>query len=400
MTRRIMVIAVYVIAATIILLSGVCLFGLNQDSIRGLPTPSEAQRQPSTSPTQPTASTSSLSLRQGEARLIVVPEEKEGDIVSWRSGDESIVTVDSGGRIDGISVGIAQVSAHLSDGSLMIYTVTVDEAAPSRNRADYFSTAVKANGEVLARNLAGGERNPYSIDVNREQNIVTVYTYHDEGGYTVPVRAMVCSCGIDKATETGDFETYFRAEWHALYDNVFGMYTTGIHGDFLFHSVPYEEMMRNDSLESEEFNKLGEEASLGCVRLAVGDAKWVYDNCPIGTQVHIYDSDKDEPLGKPETIRIADTDIKWDPTDDNDENPFNDAKPTIEADSELSIAVGGEFRIFGGVSAEDSCGNDITGRLQYLGNVVTSREGVYRVTYRVTDALHRTAEKNVTVKVG
>ena len=135
MTRRIMVIAVYVIAATIILLSGVCLFGLNQDSIRGLPTPSEAQRQPSTSPTQPTASTSSLSLRQGEARLIVVPEEKEGDIVSWRSGDESIVTVDSGGRIDGISVGIAQVSAHLSDGSLMIYTVTVDEAAPSRHSA-------------------------------------------------------------------------------------------------------------------------------------------------------------------------------------------------------------------------------------------------------------------------
>ena len=67
----------------------------------------------------------------------------------------------------------------------------------------------------------------------------------------------------------------------------------------------------------------------------------MYDNCPIGTQVHIYDSDKDEPLGKPETIRIADTDIKWDPTDDNDENPFNDAKPTIEADSELSIAVGG-----------------------------------------------------------
>ena len=398
MTRRIMVITVYVIAATILLLSGVCLFGLNTDSIHGLPTPSEAHREPTTSPTHPQTTAAELTLREKEARLIVPSEEDVSRILSWESDDEEVVTVDSGGRIDGVSAGTAEVSASLTDGRRVAYHVTVTEAEPS-DSAEPHSTAITAHGDVLARNLKSDYYNPYSIDVNRKQNIVTVYTYDSEGDYTIPVRAMICSCGIDQATVTGKFETYFRAEWHALYDNVFGMYTTGIHEDFLFHSVPYKEMMKNDSLECDEFNKLGEEASLGCVRLAVADAKWIYDNCSIGTQVHIYDSDKQEPLGKPDPIRIADEDIGWDPTDDKEDNPYNGKTPTITADKKTSLDIGEKFDIFEGVSARDSCGNDITHRLQYLGNVTTSRAGTYRVTYRVMDAMHRTAEKTLTIEV-
>ena len=155
----------------------------------------------------------------------------------------------------------------------------------------------------------------------------------------------------------------------------------------------------DNTLESEEFNKLGEEASLGCVRLAVADAKWIYDNCAIGTQVHIYDSDKEEPLGKPDPIRIKDTDVHWDPTDDNEDNPYNKETPSIAVEKKTELEVGEKFDIFKGVSATDSCGNDITERLQYLGNVTTSRKGTYRVTYRVTDAMHRTAEKTLTIEV-
>lgn len=398
MTRRLMIIAVYVIAATILLLSGICLFGLNTENIHALPTPSEAHREPTTSPTQPQTSTSELTICEKEARLIVLPEEDVSRVVSWKSDDEAVVTVDSGGRIDGVSVGEARVTAILADSRQDVYQVTVREAKTAVN-ADRHSTAVTAHGDILEKNLKSTYLNPYSIDVNRKQNIVTVYTYDSDGEYTVPVRAMICSCGIDKATVTGDYETYFRAEWHALYDNVFGMYTTGIHEDFLFHSVPYEEMMKNNTLESEEFNKLGEEASLGCVRLAVADAKWIYDNCAIGTQVHIYDSDKEEPLGKPDPIRIKDTDVHWDPTDDNEDNPYNKETPSIAVEKKTALEVGEKFDIFKGVSATDSCGNDITERLQYLGNVTTSRKGTYRVTYRVTDAMHRTAEKALTIEV-
>lgn len=57
------------------------------------------------------------------------------------------------------------------------------------------------------------------------------------------------------------------------------------HGVFLFHSVPVD---RNGRYEMAEAGKLGREpASHGCVRLSVPDAKWFYDELPVGTRVVI-----------------------------------------------------------------------------------------------------------------
>lgn len=92
----------------------------------------------------------------------------------------------------------------------------------------------------------------------------------------------------------------------------------------LFHSVPYIETSP-DTLEWEEYNKLGESASLGCVRLSVEDAKWIYDNCKPGTKVVVYsDSEEAGELGKPTSIKIAeDSPCKeWDPTDIDANNPW------------------------------------------------------------------------------
>ena len=79
-----------------------------------------------------------------------------------------------------------------------------------------------------------------------------------------------------------------------------------------------------DSLETEEFNKLGTAASMGCVRLPVEDAKWIFDNCPSGTTVHIYDSEE-LPVERP-TVQTLDPDDPrsgWDPTDPDENNPWN-----------------------------------------------------------------------------
>ncbi|WP_165541109.1 L,D-transpeptidase, partial [Bifidobacterium longum] len=38
----------------------------------------------------------------------------------------------------------------------------------------------------------------------------------------------------------------------------------------------------------QEPNKLGSPASHGCVRLTVPDVKWLYEQLPQGTTVHIY----------------------------------------------------------------------------------------------------------------
>lgn len=163
----------------------------------------------------------------------------------------------------------------------------------------------------------------YLIKVNRTCNVVTVYSKDSNGEYTVPVKAMVCSVGTGGNTPTGTFTTSDKYTWRALYGGVYGQYATRITGHILFHSVPYYTQSKDD-LEWEEYNKLGQAASAGCVRLTVADAKWIYDNCKSGTTVIIYDSSDPGPLGKPSAQKIsADSPNRgWDPTDPDASNPW------------------------------------------------------------------------------
>ena len=89
----------------------------------------------------------------------------------------------------------------------------------------------------------------YYIRVNRSANVVTVYTAGDDGRYSVPYRAMVCSSG-GSGTPLGDFslDGWYRWEWLGLVGGVSGQYCTQIYGDYLFHSVPYTERYNKGSL--------------------------------------------------------------------------------------------------------------------------------------------------------
>lgn len=170
-------------------------------------------------------------------------------------------------------------------------------------------------------------RYPYYIKVNRLKNCVTVYTMNKKGKYKIPVKAMVCSVGLHNNTPLGIFRTSTKYKWRELYGKVYGQYAYRIHNSIMFHSVPYFSPSKDD-LETEEYNKLGEAASLGCVRLAVEDAKWLVENCPEGTTVEIYEDKEAGPLGKPKAIRIDTTNeaAGWDPTDPDKKNPWRDKK--------------------------------------------------------------------------
>lgn len=166
---------------------------------------------------------------------------------------------------------------------------------------------------------------PYYIRINRKQNCITIYTLDENGEYTVPYKAMICSTGLYNATPRGVYQISTKYRWRELYGNVYGQYATRIHGGVLFHSVPYY-YKSNSALCTEKYNKLGQQASMGCVRLTVEDAKWIAENCPAGTTVEIYDSDDPGPLGKPEAVKI-DTDNPnkgWDPTDSDENNPWHE----------------------------------------------------------------------------
>ena len=59
--------------------------------------------------------------------------------------------------------------------------------------------------------------------------------------------------------------------------------------------------------------------------MTVEDAKWIYDNCELGTLVEFYKDYLDPgPLGKPEAQKISEnyTLRSWDPTDPDERNPW------------------------------------------------------------------------------
>lgn len=185
-----------------------------------------------------------------------------------------------------------------------------------------------------ASSIHAGELKPhnsnvnYVIYVNRALNCVTVYRVKPDGE-EVPVRSMVCSCGrTGHNTPLGTFKTSQYYDWRNMVDGSWGRYAVRFNGKVMFHSVPYHSKSPSD-LEWDQYNLLGQSASLGCVRLSLADAKWIYTNCKIGTKVVMY-SDEESPgrLGKPEAVKIDEKSPYkgWDPTDTDPDNPWRNNK--------------------------------------------------------------------------
>ena len=188
----------------------------------------------------------------------------------------------------------------------------------------------------------------YYVKINCQANTVTIYTKDETGGYTVPYMAMVCSTGTD-TPQSGTYNIGYRWEWLGLFGDVFGYYVTQINGNILFHSVPYLEKYNPASLEYWEFDKLGTEASLGCIRLQVKDALWVYNHAGDIAAVEFYNDEDPGLLGKPTAPLISENELcrSWDPTDPNPENPWHaylaeNAAPEIDPETGEPMAPEGE----------------------------------------------------------
>ena len=165
---------------------------------------------------------------------------------------------------------------------------------------------------------------PYVIHVIRNQSTTLVYGQDENGEYTNLIGVFPCSPGAGSNTPVGTFYSKRGYPWGGLFGGVYGQYSTIITGHVLFHSVPYNSMNKDD-LIWKYYNRLGSKDSLGCVRLTVRDAKWIYDNCPNGTMIKIYDGDLPSGVSKPEAQKIDPNDERsgWDPTDPDPANPWN-----------------------------------------------------------------------------
>ena len=181
---------------------------------------------------------------------------------------------------------------------------------------------------------------PYYIEVDRGMQVVRVYTIGPDGTYSILAKEMICSTDTferkpPNATYALDGE---KLRWLVtLTPDSYAQYATRITGHILFHSLTYS-AMKPDHLNVESYEKLGTNASIGCVRLLCADAKWIYDNVPVGTPVRYMTSERDEQ----KLSELAPPELKsgnWDPTDPAENNP--DYTPAYEVNHPAATPVPG-----------------------------------------------------------
>ena len=130
---------------------------------------------------------------------------------------------------------------------------------------------------------------PYKLIVDLSDRRVYVYRWTGDG-YGERIDSFKCAVGAPSTpTPTGTYQSGGKAggRWYYFKEfNCYAQYAYRIVGGILFHSVTYS--APNES-SGGSTSSLGRAASHGCIRLTVSNAKWIYDNCPTGTTVHIRD---------------------------------------------------------------------------------------------------------------
>lgn len=120
----------------------------------------------------------------------------------------------------------------------------------------------------------------YYIYTNLSQHVVCVFTGSNHNWKLI--KSFSCSVGKSSTPtirghfSVGDKGTYFVTE-----NGLICKYFTQISGNYLFHSILYD---KNGNVVD---SRLGQNISHGCIRLALENAKYIYDTVPASTSIWI-----------------------------------------------------------------------------------------------------------------
>ena len=195
---------------------------------------------------------------EGEENIAEVPEEKS---------DQAMET--SGGTAE-----VENDEISLED------TETPDSGDPAQGVSEEDSIGPEDNTSII-ENIDYSDSANFRIEIDLSRQRLTVFY-----GKNI-LKEMVCSSGaLETPTPLGEFTTNQKIEysWVDRFD-VGAYYWIRFFEDYLIHSVPLDE---NGEMIVEEFEKLGNPASHGCVRLRLDEAKWLYETLPLGVEVLIY----------------------------------------------------------------------------------------------------------------
>ena len=148
----------------------------------------------------------------------------------------------------------------------------------------YFNTttgALEQTNEMARKAQSYSSSTKWLILVDTKSNHVGIY-YGQKNNW-LEKYYWSCTSGA-KSTPTVKGTFTVKAKGKAFGSGYTCWYYTQFYGNYLFHSVLYYP----GSMTHIQDGRLGINASHGCVRLSLANAKWIYDNIPQGTKVVIY----------------------------------------------------------------------------------------------------------------
>ncbi len=188
-------------------------------------------------------------------------------------------TVDRNGVPNGLAPSTGAPAAAQPAASQPTPAIQAKPGTAATEEGVYFPTGLPCNGS------------PYYIVVDRTYNVCNVLAVGPDGTYSQLIKSMLCSTGrAGHGTPGGTFTIYEHTAgggWVYMADGTWAVWGMRFRtGGYMFHSVCFAK--KGDLLPiPEEVAALGSKASLGCVRLSVEDAMWLYNTVPDGTLVTI-----------------------------------------------------------------------------------------------------------------
>ncbi|MGN0382693.1 MAG: L,D-transpeptidase [Eubacterium sp.] len=243
------------------------------------------------------------------------------------------------------------------------------------------------------------QSNEYLIVVNASQQVVIIYQYSKDGKDKNAVKVFNCSTG--SKIKKGTYKIKDKYSWLSANGIYWNQYNSRYDESCWFQSVnyfaPYHSYISTDS-----YNALGSKQEKGgCVKLTVGDAKWIFDNCPEGTKVKVIKNKNSKLPLEPSNPGTIPGYAGWDPSDPAEGNPWNfaeNAKISVTSEN-VYVERGAGINYLANVIARDEEGNDITRDLSYKKLATTNECGEYKVKYTYKDSNGQKYKATVTYSI-
>jgi lipoprotein-anchoring transpeptidase ErfK/SrfK len=213
-------------------------------------------------------------IRKCKEHIISDTVSKSADLANVKDYDKALTLLDSVSSIVGDDESIVSKIEEIK--SYQAYSSSSDNAAQATSSKIIKITISNVNTLSLESNTS------YLVQVDLNNQKTNIYK-GKRNAWTL-MKSFSCSTGIDgEETPRGTYTIKEKGKW--FFSNNYkqgGKYWVQFDGDYLFHSLPYNE----DKSKVVDFT-LGKPASHGCVRLGESDSKWLFDNVPRGSKVMI-----------------------------------------------------------------------------------------------------------------